>query len=196
MAKGSDPWEMAWMRCKESLDVIRGRLSGAPSRGSYIALGGDEEGGRSAELPLGENGATPSSLRARRHGAGWHAKGAARRAIMFMLPSFVAHALGHVDEDAPIPVVTTTSYLNGLRGLAAVIVSISHSTDDYPWVRQGWGQTPEDYSFVQLPFIRTLYAGFFTVSLFFVISGFALTGVPHYLLYVDNGLTPMRNASH
>ncbi|KAK1994290.1 acyltransferase [Colletotrichum falcatum] len=164
--------------CKESLEAIRGQLSGPRSDGSYVALGSQGGGDGSAELPVDENGATESSLRARGYGAGWSTKGAARRLFMFLLPSFVARALGHVDEDAEIPAVTATSYLNGLRGLAALFVTFAHNTDDYQWVYHGWGQTPEDYYLVQLPFVRDVFCGVFMVAIFFVVSGFALTYSP------------------
>ncbi|KAK2015452.1 acyltransferase [Colletotrichum eremochloae] len=164
--------------CKESLEAVNDRFWGPRSGGSYVALDGGE-GDRSAELPLNENGATPSSLRAGGYGTSWHTRNVVRRVLMFLLPSFLARALGHVDEDAAIPAVTTTSYLNGLRGLAATFVAIYHNTDDFLWVHRGWGQTPEDYYLVQLPFIRLVYAGgSYMVSIFFVISGFALTYSP------------------
>ncbi|KAK2038687.1 acyltransferase [Colletotrichum somersetense] len=169
--------------CKGSLEVIRGQFSWPRSDVAYIALDGDddEEGrDRSAELPLYEDGATPSSiLRARGgYGAGWHPKNAVWRVSMLLLPSFLARALGHVDEDAAIPAATATSYLNGLRGLAALFVAVSHYMNDHLWVYRGWGQTPEDYSLVQLPFVRLVYSGVFMVSIFFVLSGFALTYSP------------------
>ncbi|EFQ31730.1 acyltransferase [Colletotrichum graminicola M1.001] len=163
---------------KESLEAIRGQLSWPRSDVSYIALAGDDERYDSAELPINENGATLSSLRARGYGAGRYSKYVIRRALLFLLPSFLARKLGHVDEDAAIPAATSTSYLNGLRGLAALLVAISHYMSDHMWVNRSWGQTPADYHLAQLPFVRLVYSGVFMVCVFFVLSGFALTYSP------------------
>jgi len=175
MAKGSGPWVTVLTMYKESLEAIRGQPLGSRSDVSYIALAGDEG---SAELPIDENGATPSSLRARGYGAGRRSKEVIRRALLSLLPSFLARELGHVDKDAVIPAATATSYLNGLRGLAALFVAVSHYMTDHPWVNHSWGQTPGDYSLVQLPFVRLVYSGIFMVTIFFVLSGFALTYSP------------------
>ncbi|GKT82697.1 acyltransferase [Colletotrichum tofieldiae] len=163
---------------KGSLKSMRGWFLGAPPDESYIALRGDEERGRSTELPLHEIGATPSPSRAQSYGTGWRPKDAARRMFWLLLPSFLSRALGHVDEDGAIPMASATSYLNGLRGLASFIVTIGHNTDDYLWIYRGWGETAEDRYLVQLPFIRLAFCGIYMVTIFFVISGFVLTYSP------------------
>jgi peptidoglycan/LPS O-acetylase OafA/YrhL len=69
-----------------------------------------------------------------------------------------------------------TSYLDGLRGIAALIVFIDHFTLNWYFdLRHGYLNTPEDAYVLQLPFIRLLFAGRASVGVFFVISGFVLS---------------------
>ncbi|GKT43272.1 uncharacterized protein ColSpa_03453 [Colletotrichum spaethianum] len=163
---------------KESLNNVRGWFFGARSDESYIALREDGERNRSMELPSNEDEAMPSPPRAWSYDSSWHPKDAVRRICWAVLPSFLARALGHVDKEGEIPMASPTSYLNGLRGLASFIVTIGHNTDDYLWIYRGWGETAEDRSLIQLPFIRLAYCGIYMVTIFFVISGFALTYSP------------------
>ncbi|OTB02226.1 hypothetical protein M426DRAFT_62619 [Hypoxylon sp. CI-4A] len=69
----------------------------------------------------------------------------------------------------------STEYLDGVRGVASLIVFILHWTHTtYPSVNSGWGY--KDYtSFWLLPFIRIIYSGAAMVSVFFVVSGFVLS---------------------
>ncbi|RDL36360.1 uncharacterized protein BP5553_05712 [Venustampulla echinocandica] len=72
-----------------------------------------------------------------------------------------------------------TSYLDGLRGVAAFIVFIDHFTTNwFDPLRRGYGSTDEDHHLAQLPFIRLLFAGRASVAVFFVISGFVLSYRP------------------
>ncbi|KAH0172976.1 hypothetical protein KCU67_g1498, partial [Aureobasidium melanogenum] len=68
-----------------------------------------------------------------------------------------------------------TAYLDGLRGLAAFVVFLSHGAE--PWygnARRGY--EPGDMeTILQLPVIRLLFHGSPMVVIFFVISGFALS---------------------
>ncbi|KAN0104229.1 Acyltransferase family domain containing protein [Hyaloscypha variabilis] len=76
-----------------------------------------------------------------------------------------------------------TSYLDGLRGVAALIVLHSHFLTNwfYP-LRSGYLATATDIYIMQLPILRLFYAGRASVAVFFVISGFALSYKPLSLL--------------
>lgn len=72
-----------------------------------------------------------------------------------------------------------TSYLDGLRGVAAFIVFIDHfATNWFEPLRRGYGSTEENHYLIQLPFVRLLFAGRSSVAVFFVISGFVLSYKP------------------
>lgn len=69
-----------------------------------------------------------------------------------------------------------TTWLNGLRGLAAVSVVFSHARTyvSYPWPCEwGRGWTSANPRLLELPIIRLFYGG--PIGLFFVISGYAIS---------------------
>ncbi|KAI5360545.1 Putative acyltransferase 3 domain-containing protein [Septoria linicola] len=71
----------------------------------------------------------------------------------------------------------STAYLDGLRGLAAVVVFIQHYAGDFTNNEHdhGFGQTGH-YYFVSLPFIRFFWnGGNAAVVLFFILSGYVLS---------------------
>ena len=107
-----------------------------------------------------------------------------------LLPSFVADAL-FPDHHRPAPAwrVHATSYLDGLRGVAAVLVFFCHYTENNfrsltPSYGLGLEPDPELYrvasadAWVQLPFLRVIFSGRPMVHIFFVISGFVLSYKP------------------
>ena len=79
------------------------------------------------------------------------------------------------------PRIHATSYLDGLRGIAAFIVMLHHYTDFVgPYTPYYGVDTTETRpsSLIQLPFIRVIYSGRPMVHVFFVISGFVLSKKP------------------
>ncbi|KAI4868439.1 acyltransferase family-domain-containing protein [Hypoxylon rubiginosum] len=99
--------------------------------------------------------------------------------LAFMRPSFLG-------KRSPVPDATekpgalsrkphSTEYLDGVRGVASLIVFILHWTHiPYPSVNSGWGYK-DNTSFWLLPFVRIVYSGAAMVSVFFVVSGFVLS---------------------
>ncbi|KAI0536384.1 acyltransferase family-domain-containing protein [Xylaria digitata] len=95
-----------------------------------------------------------------------------------MRPSFLSRT---TQKPAPMEERTspkkkyTTEYLDGVRGVASLIVFILHwSHNSYPAVNSGWGYE-NNTSFWLLPFVRLIFSGAAMVSVFFVVSGFVLT---------------------
>ena len=73
--------------------------------------------------------------------------------LLFLAPSFLT-------SSAKNPNLHPTSWLDGLRGVAAFIVFLSHFILGwFPGTFAGFYSTPNAHNFFQLPFIRILYAG-------------------------------------
>lgn len=109
------------------LDTIRSWFSRPRSDDEYTALHGDD-GDFFSELPFDEHKRAPPE-----RGCLAGLRPTPKHASDFfwaILPSFLARAFWHVDENAVIPAATKTSYLNGLRGVASMIVVFQHNTDD------------------------------------------------------------------
>ncbi|KAL7625973.1 hypothetical protein AAE478_002742 [Parahypoxylon ruwenzoriense] len=99
--------------------------------------------------------------------------------VAFMRPSFLrkqAPASESLEKPGtPSRKPHSTEYLDGVRGVASLIVFILHWTHiPYPSVNSGWGYKDHN-SFWLLPFIRIVYSGAAMVSIFFVVSGFVLS---------------------
>ncbi|KAK1854060.1 acyltransferase [Colletotrichum chrysophilum] len=171
---------------KEPLDRIRGWFSGAWSlKSHYILLEGDDMYSPT-ELPLDETERSPPLSRA---SIRWRPV-SPQRLFWLMVPSYVARAFGRGTADSNIPAPNSTSYLNGLRGIASLIVVLQHTIDgDYSIVHHAWGEDDENRYFIQLPFVRLIHSGVFMVSVFFVISGFALTYGPLKRSHAGQGAT-------
>ena len=108
-----------------------------------------------------------------------------------LLPSFVQRRLrpSHFKPQRIYP----TSYLDGLRGLASLIVFFCHYTEgNCGWfTAHPWGSWDEDdlvrrSSPLQLPFIRLIFSGRPMVHIFFFISGFVLSYKPLKLIRQRN----------
>lgn len=96
-----------------------------------------------------------------------------------LLPSFIADLIW-VDEK-PRYKIHPTSYLDGLRGLASMIVFFCHYTEqNHGYMIPSYGQNPanEGSSWLQLPFFRIIFSGRPMVHIFFIISGFVLSYKP------------------
>ncbi|KAI1284031.1 acyltransferase family-domain-containing protein [Xylaria sp. FL0933] len=95
-----------------------------------------------------------------------------------MKPSFLSRntqQLAPIHEVAPPKQKRGTEYLDGIRGVASLIVFILHwSHTCYPSVNSGWGYKGNT-SFWLLPFVRLIFSGAAMVAVFFVVSGFVLT---------------------
>ncbi|GKT39835.1 uncharacterized protein ColSpa_00016 [Colletotrichum spaethianum] len=121
--------------------------------------------------------------------SGTRINGRIRSALWSLLPSFVSRPIrrrydcsyneDYDGTDGAIPHPNSTSYLNGLRGIASLIVATQHNIQEYfTLIHRGWGDQPSDKHIIQLPFVRLIIHGSFSVALFFVISGFALSYGP------------------
>ncbi|KAI1282208.1 hypothetical protein F5Y07DRAFT_232914 [Xylaria sp. FL0933] len=100
------------------------------------------------------------------------------RWLLFVLPFCIAGPLGLTERR--LPKTTSTTYLNGIRGLACWIVFNEHMTmDKYrDIVFKPYGAVDNGKKFdhfIQLPFVRALVAGKGMVCVFFVLSGFVLS---------------------
>ncbi|KAH6678872.1 acyltransferase family-domain-containing protein, partial [Plectosphaerella plurivora] len=72
-----------------------------------------------------------------------------------------------------------TAYLDGLRGVAALIVYMYDAVYlFYPRLYHGYGVDHENRFFLQLPIIRVFHSGGGSVCVFFFVSGFVLTISP------------------
>jgi hypothetical protein len=118
---------------------------------------------------------------------GFHRRFHPRRFILILFPSFIARRFGYYSDVKPGR-ANDTSYLNGLRGVAAVIVVIQHTAEEYYPENHGcYGDgPPEQDHYVQLPFLKLINNGSFAVALFFVISGFSLSYSPLRKIYAGN----------
>jgi hypothetical protein len=93
--------------------------------------------------------------------------------LLFILPNFLRARANKTPRK-----LYPTSYLDGLRGVAALFVVIHHYAYTFTASSlQGWHAGPEGSHnwFFQLPLIRVVHSGRFMVAIFFVISGYVLS---------------------
>ncbi|KAL0474625.1 acyltransferase 3 [Neurospora intermedia] len=100
-----------------------------------------------------------------------------------LIPSFIADAI--FSDHRKATRLHPTSYLDGLRGIASVIVFFCHYTEDnYNSLTRSYGVADNDRpetattGWIQLPFLRIIFSGRPMVHIFFVISGFVLSYKP------------------
>lgn len=114
-------------------------------------------------------------------GGGWVSpshRAPTARWLLFLLPFCIARPLGLTERR--LPKTMSTTYLNGIRGLACWIVFNEHmAMDKYrDIVFKPYGAVDNGNKFnhfIQLPFVRALIAGKGMVCVFFVLSGFVLS---------------------
>ncbi|WQF78453.1 Putative acyltransferase 3 domain-containing protein [Colletotrichum destructivum] len=100
--------------------------------------------------------------------------------LFFLLPSFVQRRLRPSDKHQRRRLYAT-SWLDGLRGVASLIVFICHYSGPHfgYYLARPYGIPDENdhvaSSPLQLPFLRVIYSGKPMVHIFFVISGFVLS---------------------
>ncbi|KAL9087665.1 MAG: hypothetical protein Q9165_006589 [Trypethelium subeluteriae] len=100
------------------------------------------------------------------------------RTCFALLPSFVQKRItGEITKPERLH---PSSHLDGIRGLAAFFVFLCHLSYNCFIITYGFGLGDEgdNYHLLQLPIIRLFYSGPPMVSLFFVISGYALSLKP------------------
>lgn len=72
--------------------------------------------------------------------------------------------------------IKATSWLDGVRGVAALGVYIFHAMGCWTDLVPAWHSGPEQNNILQLPLIRTIFvSGGASVSIFFALSGYVLT---------------------
>ena len=104
--------------------------------------------------------------------------------LRLLLPSFIADLI--FTEYKPTWRIHPTSYLDGLRGIASIIVFICHYTENnYGLLVRSYGLDPQKPSgWLQLPYLRIIFSGRPMVHIFFVISGFVLSYKPIKAIHV------------
>lgn len=90
--------------------------------------------------------------------------------LLTLLPSFVLQSPDSVNSSTRSTGVDDTRYLDGVRGIAAMVVVFQHMTQHYYTSIFLAGD-----QLIQLPFIRLLISGQFAVHVFFILSGFVLS---------------------
>ncbi|KAH8760340.1 acyltransferase 3 [Diaporthe sp. PMI_573] len=78
------------------------------------------------------------------------------------------------DKQLPLKTPRETAYLDGLRGIVAILVFIRHFS--LPWqLHLDYGYGDEGYNgFLRLPFLRLVFSGPLT-PVFFIVSGYVLS---------------------
>ncbi|KAF3918218.1 hypothetical protein ABW20_dc0108437 [Dactylellina cionopaga] len=96
-----------------------------------------------------------------------------RPIFVFLLPSFISSQ--HSDNKPPAHKLTSTSWLDGLRGIACFIVFIHHYNHAYFETEKYAYDGYRNSYILQWPTIRIIHSGGAMVAIFYIISGFALS---------------------
>ncbi|KAI5462503.1 acyltransferase 3 [Mariannaea sp. PMI_226] len=113
-----------------------------------------------------------------------HLKAFLARLGRFFIPSFLQGR--HMREQIRPAKIHPTAYLDGIRGLAALFVFFCHYTYQGFHIAFAWGFDGAHTQMMKLPFIRLWYSGPAWVTVFFVISGYALSYKPLRLIRSRN----------
>ncbi|KAI5919298.1 acyltransferase family-domain-containing protein [Camillea tinctor] len=127
----------------------------------------------------------PTEILAVERRAAWHGniqslspRAIAWRCLVFLKPSFLGRSSSSSTTEkngSRQRKKHATEYLDGVRGVASLVVFIFHWTHmSFPSINSGWGYR-DNNSFWLLPFVRLIHSGAAMVAVFFVISGFVLS---------------------
>ncbi|CZS93312.1 uncharacterized protein RAG0_03661 [Rhynchosporium agropyri] len=108
--------------------------------------------------------------------------------------TFISPSILQKNSKKPLRKITETSYLNGVRGLAASLVYIQHLLYAH-WLHTGYSSSPGRDSLIQLPILRLLFSGRFMVAIFFILSGYVLSYKPLQLARSGSTITLYDNLS-
>jgi hypothetical protein len=102
---------------------------------------------------------------------------AIKRSSFFLLPTFIQTTIRPLDQSKPSRPIHPTAWLDGMRGIASCLVFIFHISYATHDVATAWAPDAKQ-DFLRLPIIRFFYHGPAMVSIFFVLSGYALSYKP------------------
>jgi peptidoglycan/LPS O-acetylase OafA/YrhL len=99
--------------------------------------------------------------------------------LLLFVPSFIQN---HLYPNPKVSKQHPTAFLDGMRGLAALMVFIYHFSGCTYDVLSAYGHEGKHHDLLRLPFIRFFYSGPAMVSIFYVVSGYALSYKPVRLM--------------
>ncbi|KAF4969272.1 hypothetical protein FSARC_3478 [Fusarium sarcochroum] len=102
------------------------------------------------------------------------------RFAWFFVPSYLQGR--HARDQIRPAKLAPTAYLDGMRGVAALVVLFCHFFYQAFVIAKGWGCDNAHYNILKLPILRLWFQGPPAVCLFFVISGYALSYRPLKLI--------------
>lgn len=123
--KLEDP-EAAHPMLKQPLERVRDWFSGVRAGESHYGLLQGNDAGSSTDLPMAESSGRSSPFS--RLSTSWRPM-SPKAFFWLLVPSYIARIFGHATENSIIPAPNKTSYLNGLRGIASLIVALQHTID-------------------------------------------------------------------